>query len=671
MADNSNAEKHEYRVRRLLKSLGFQKVKGGNDFAIGGNQIDAIGICDGKIVVAECTTIRSNHKDKIQSFITSQTETTRGLKAHDDYKEIANKKGSIRYVYIPSYSVSEELEKKFSKEEYNLTIWNTKLLNYYEDIAKDIPSRAKYDVLADLGFSMSEEEEIVLPALRYKQNNMYVYSFYVNPADLLKVSYVPRRKRDDKKNYQRMVDPKRLRAIEEKFQETGASSIIPTNVVIAVNDDISFKRNSLEGENENIRSGAEVGLVKLPRNYSSCVVIDGQHRLFAFSKPTNKKLPVVAMTNIDKDTQMRYFVDINREAKPIKSGLLWDLQGDLNPNGVEGIISNSVKYMNKREPLHGEIATETSSGKIKMTAVCTSIEKAHLAKEKLPASEKGTFAQNPLYSKSPNEISKSISDAISEYISSINKNVTNEKVREFIFDSGGVSVLIYLYRILLVIDQTKSRQKINNEFAEAIANFLNHKNHSQINYYKKSCSSEAGKSDVLQDLLAHLVDYNENFANYRQKREDNLDDSLRLFEEKLTSLMSKLHRNSTVEHLEKMVNDKKTIHNIKRRMKGKEDTKSFIAAMTLGEKMQTFKQSFNSSRNILEPYLLRDEAEDVAANDERYLKTDFLFHDLDRVNDARRRHKHTNVMPGEKVTSSEKTEIIQKADRLSRLMEEF
>ena len=60
--------------------------------------------------------------------------------------------------------------------------------------------------------------------------------------------------------------------------------------------------------------------INLPQDYSSCKVIDGQHRLLGFSKISDEiarsyNLPIVAFERLTEQEEIKTFITINTETE--------------------------------------------------------------------------------------------------------------------------------------------------------------------------------------------------------------------------------------------------------------------------------------------------------------------------------------------------------------------
>ena len=119
------------------------------------------------------------------------------------------------------------------------------------------------------------------------------YTFSISPDYLLKIAYISHRlkgKASDVSTYQRMVSKSRLNKIKEYISNQG---IFPTNIVINLdkNRHLRFERAKQEGD----RDEAVFGWLNISPSYKSAWIIDGQHRLFAYSGHELSKKSVLSV----------------------------------------------------------------------------------------------------------------------------------------------------------------------------------------------------------------------------------------------------------------------------------------------------------------------------------------------------------------------------------------
>ena len=97
---------------------------------------------------------------------------------------------------------------------------------------------------------------------------------------------------------------------------------------------------------------------KLPKEYASFEIIDGQHRLYGYvplkkgsveeiskikERQFNDVLPVIAVVDRDCTLRHRLFLDINANQKPEDPIHIWTQYGIEHPEVERGYISNILK----------------------------------------------------------------------------------------------------------------------------------------------------------------------------------------------------------------------------------------------------------------------------------------------------------------------------------------
>ena len=80
------------------------------------------------------------------------------------------------------------------------------------------------------------------------------------------------------------------------------------------------------------RAITKAGVLHLPARYRSLYVIDGQHRLYAYSDSvfgSNNAIPVIAFVDLERPEQLRLFMEINENQKAVSKNLKHTLDADL------------------------------------------------------------------------------------------------------------------------------------------------------------------------------------------------------------------------------------------------------------------------------------------------------------------------------------------------------
>lgn len=255
-------------------------------------------------------------------------------------------------IFACNILINEE-DKKFAKDK-NITILDENDLSYYEELVSHLGAAAKYQFLADLlpGVEIPALD-LTIPAIRTKMGKFVCYSFAISPEHLLKISYVAHRargKRADLQAYQRMLEKGRLDEIKKYINKPG---IFPTNIVI----NLDKKPNFDIGKQITEHKYGTFGWLKLRSAYKSAWVIDGQHRLYAYSghdRAASSLLSVLAFELLPFDVQAELFIDINSRQKRVKQSLLQELYGDLHKDSpdaefrIRALISQTIKALDIR-----------------------------------------------------------------------------------------------------------------------------------------------------------------------------------------------------------------------------------------------------------------------------------------------------------------------------------
>jgi DGQHR domain-containing protein len=308
----------------------------------------------------------------------------------------AHKRQVVLAMFLSNILLSDN-DRTRAKDQ-NIILFDEHDLEYYEHLVSHIGPAARYQFLADmLPGKTVPGLELRLPTVKTKMGGFNCYSFSITPDYLLKISYVSHRskgKRSDVSTYQRMLNKGRLNKIRQYITDDG---IFPTNIVVNIDRNrLQFERIHQEGDPED--SGV-AGWLNIRPTYKSAWIIDGQHRLFAYSgheRAAKSRLSVLAFDGLAPSEQARLFIDINAKQKSVKQSLLQELYAELHWDAdddsirTRAIISKAIQDMDRdpESPLYQRIQT-ADVGKddircISLTSLYGAIEKAgfHIAKEK-------------------------------------------------------------------------------------------------------------------------------------------------------------------------------------------------------------------------------------------------------------------------------------------------
>lgn len=246
-----------------------------------------------------------------------------------------------------------------------VTVFNEQDLAYYEELVNQLGPSAKYQFLADL-FPGKPIPGLAIrvPAIRAKTGGDTTYTFSMPPEYLLKIAYVSHRskgKGSDIETYQRMVRRSRLKSIREYIDEDG---VFPTNIVLNLNTRPTFERRTQDGNSD----AGTMGWLEIRPAYKSAWIIDGQHRLFAYSghpRASSDHLSVLAFEKLSAAKQSQYFIDINAKQKTVKQSLLRELSAELHWDSsdlqarVGAIVAKSILVLDadRSSPFYHRIQT--------------------------------------------------------------------------------------------------------------------------------------------------------------------------------------------------------------------------------------------------------------------------------------------------------------------------
>ena len=118
---------------------------------------------------------------------------------------------------------------------------------------------------------------------------------------------------DGKPAYQRMISSNRIKDIGNYIKEGG---YFPTNIIVNFIKPLKFLPLS---NKENTDPNIKFGWIELPKLYKSAWIIDGQHRLYGYSKIDekylNQSLFVLGFYNMATKKEADLFITINHNKK--------------------------------------------------------------------------------------------------------------------------------------------------------------------------------------------------------------------------------------------------------------------------------------------------------------------------------------------------------------------
>lgn len=177
-------------------------------------------------------------------------------------------------------------------------------------------------------------DSIKVRALRTKQGENAIYSFFIKGQDIFKVADISRISRDESgqlKGLQRKPIQRHIAGIIEYLKQDNI--LFPNAIILALGPRIKF--NQSRGPNPegvvNISEPGVLDLPILPEGTRSAWIVDGQQRSTALSKSQNDSLnvPVIGFECPDIETQRAQFILVNK-ARPLPRNLIDELLPEIN-----------------------------------------------------------------------------------------------------------------------------------------------------------------------------------------------------------------------------------------------------------------------------------------------------------------------------------------------------
>jgi DNA sulfur modification protein DndB len=390
---------HRMQFPILSAEGGAQLVLDPKDPESPSSQIDVVGIDNEVAVAIECKSAENHaRRPQFQHELGKHALIRERFAAsvRSEY-ETPQKRQTVLAMFLWNISLSENDRSR--AKEANVLIFDEHDLTYYESLTSHIGPAAKYQLLAEmLPGKTVPGLAIRIPAIKTKMGGTNCYTFSISPEYLLKISYVSHRskgKASDVTTYQRMLNKTRLKSIRRYVTEDG---IFPTNIVV------NLDKNRLQFERIHQQSSGDLdagicGWLDIRPAYKSAWIIDGQHRLYAYSgheRAAKSRLAVLAFDGLAPSEQAKMFIDINAKQKSVKRSLLQELYAELHWDSedpqirVRAIISKAIQDLDidPESPLFQRVQT-ADVGKdeircISLTSLYGAIEKTEffIAKEK-------------------------------------------------------------------------------------------------------------------------------------------------------------------------------------------------------------------------------------------------------------------------------------------------
>lgn len=393
--EKSIGDRFENEVWLILKKMGFTTMNATNQFKIltapaTTKQIDIIAIDDEVCLFVECKateTYDNSHSWK------NVLDEINGYK-QGAIKEIRSKYPGLKIGFIfATYNYVINDDNKTQMKNHKIANFEYDVITYYSQLVEHLGTAAKFQLLGNL-FANQKIKNVLseVPAIKGNMGGKTYYSFSIEPSRLLKIAFVLHRTNANNEllpTYQRLIKKDRLTAIRKYINDGG---YFPNSIIIAFDSkNLQFDQASMKTGDENTTfKHSKIGILHLPQTYQSAYIIDGQHRLYGYSESNyadNNAVPVIAFEDLDKEEQLKMFMDINQNQKQVSASLKNTLSIDLLWNSDskmeqrKALILYIIQCLGERSnsPLFKRIVT----GENKETTIkCITLEQMRIALDK-------------------------------------------------------------------------------------------------------------------------------------------------------------------------------------------------------------------------------------------------------------------------------------------------
>ena len=292
--------------------------------------VEVFAVDDEIAVIVECRVTESGpKKGNFKKAIETLNDRRKGL-INSAKRLLENNELKVVFV-LATYGYFLTEPDRGRLEESNIQYFDKETVDYYRDLLKHLGTAARYQLEANLfpGQKIPALNSQV-PAIRGKMGGHTYYSFMVEPVKLLKLGYILHRSKANKNlmpTYQRLIKRPRLRAIRAFIDKGG---FFPNSIIVNIESNRAPKFDLASKQVEGTQS--RVGILHLPMKYRTLFIIDGQHRLYGYSDTnysSKHTVPVVAFHNLEREEQVRIFMEINENQKAVPKNLRHTLNADL------------------------------------------------------------------------------------------------------------------------------------------------------------------------------------------------------------------------------------------------------------------------------------------------------------------------------------------------------
>lgn len=329
-------EVFEDRVWTLFANLGFTLLNKDRYFKMNYDfqnpnitkQIDVFAVDDETVILVECKAARDIKDANFKTDIESYGGMMDGLRKEALQRYPGRK---VKFIWATSnYRMTKvDIERL---ESFKIVHFTEEIICYYAELSKHLGTSARYQLHGNLFADQKiKSMDTRIPAIEGKMGGHTYYSFSIEPEKLLKIGYVLHRNEANRNmmpTYQRLIKKKRLVEVKNFIKNGG---YFPNSLIISIDTTgkgVQFDRAATQVDG----AISKIGILHLPQKYRSAYIIDGQHRLYGYSDSEyaiKNSIPVVAFVDLERENQVKLFMEINENQKAVSKNLRNTLNSDM------------------------------------------------------------------------------------------------------------------------------------------------------------------------------------------------------------------------------------------------------------------------------------------------------------------------------------------------------
>lgn len=293
----------------------------------------------------------------------------------NDFKELVKAAKAKKGLMVFSKAEVSDENREFAAE-HGIVVWTIKELEYYQTLVDTIGTEAKYEIIHAFGIKTLEEKTThTILALRFNQpffdsDVASLFVFTMNPEVLLKTCVIYRKAANENAEaYQRILKKKRMQAVKNFV--SGTDALLPPSIIVNLGNKVDWCPIAVPQKDEDGKpfvlsreEACELGVLKIPNEYASMELIDGQHRLYGFVHADkdirrNFNLTVLGIQGLSVNKKRDTFIAINDNAHRIDPSLVLYLKYTEDEaacqNDAELMAIKLVVELNKLDPFKNRI----------------------------------------------------------------------------------------------------------------------------------------------------------------------------------------------------------------------------------------------------------------------------------------------------------------------------